>query len=379
MIFLRKNLPPNVAAVCTSALMLLTLLSTQACQRGALLTQPSTADVATGYEILGELTGAPAGSKLYLMDAQNVRLDSAILDAAGRFRLGGKIATPTVYLLAVKGAAEPLPVYLDNYSALQLTADASNLLGSAQVSGSANAQVLQILVAAQARRRARIAELIRQLDWTPALWEAANGELTATTIQLVRQHSASAVAPYAVLSLVGEAQQVAFVDSLTTRFAQTQPESPYTQALLAHRQALAATALGQVAPEVVLPGPDGRPVALSSLRGRYVLIDFWASWCKPCRVENPHLVQLYEQYKGKGFEVYGVSLDGSREKWLKAVAADKLPWVQVSDLQGFKGKAVAAYAAQAIPLTLLLDPQGRIIAKSPTGEELQEKLAALLP
>jgi thiol-disulfide isomerase/thioredoxin len=115
------------------------------------------------------------------------------------------------------------------------------------------------------------------------------------------------------------------------------------------------------------------------LRGRYVLLDFWASWCKPCRAENPRLVQLYQQYKGKGFEVYGVSLDESKERWLKAVAADKLPWVQVSDLQGFKGAAVAEYAAQAIPLTLLLDPQGRILAKSPTGEELQEKLAALLP
>jgi thiol-disulfide isomerase/thioredoxin len=270
-------------------------------------------------------------------------------------------------------------VYLDNYSALSLTAEASNLLGSAQVSGSANAQVLQSLVAAQARRSARTSELIRQQDWTPALWEAANGELTATTIQLVRRHSESAIAPYAVLGLVGGPQQQAFVDSMTTQFAQNQPDSPYTQALLARRQALEATAVGQAAPELVLPGPDGQPVALSSLRGRYVLLDFWASWCKPCRAENPRLVQLYQQYKGKGFEVYGVSLDESKERWLKAVAADKLPWVQVSDLQGFKGAAVAAYAAQAIPLKLLLDPQGRILAKSPTGEELQEKLAALLP
>jgi thiol-disulfide isomerase/thioredoxin len=178
---------------------------------------------------------------------------------------------------------------------------------------------------------------------------------------------------------VGGPQQQAFVDSMTTQFAQNQPDSPYTQALLARRQALEATAVGQSAPELVLPGPDGQPVALSSLRGRYVLLDFWASWCKPCRAENPRLVQLYQQYKGKGFEVYGVSLDESKERWLKAVAADKLPWVQVSDLQGFKGAAVAAYAAQAIPLKLLLDPQGRILAKSPTGEELQEKLAALLP
>lgn len=378
MTFLRKILPPNIAAVCTSALTLLALLSIQACQRAAVPAQSSAGAEAAGYQIQGELAGAPAGSKLYLTDDQKARSDSAVVDASGRFRLGGSIATPAVFLLALRGA-EPLPVYLDNYSKLQVRADASNLLGSAQVSGSANAQVLQSLVAAQARRSARTGELIRRQDWTPALWEAANGELTATTIQLVRQHSASAVAPYAVLSLVGGAQQEAFVDSMTTYFAQTQPESPYTQALLARRQALAATAVGQAAPELVLPGPDGQTVALSSLRGRYVLLDFWASWCKPCRAENPRLVQLYEQYKGKGFEVYGVSLDESKDRWLKAVAADKLPWVQVADLQGFKGTAATAYAAQAIPLTLLLDPQGRIIAKSPTGEELREKLAALLP
>jgi thiol-disulfide isomerase/thioredoxin len=166
---------------------------------------------------------------------------------------------------------------------------------------------------------------------------------------------------------------------MTSVFSLSQPASPYTQELLARRKALAATAVGQVAPELVLPAPDGQPVALSSLRGRYVLIDFWASWCKPCRAQNPDLVRLYQQYKSKGFEVYGVSLDESRERWLKAVATDNLPWVQVSDLHGFKSAAVAAYAAQAIPLTLLLDAQGRILGKSLPKEELSEKLAALLP
>jgi thiol-disulfide isomerase/thioredoxin len=284
-----------------------------------------------------------------------------------------------VYSLVVKAAADPLPVFLDNQIKLQLKADATDLLGTVQVSGSAEALVLQQLVEAQARRGARTKELIRQQDWTPALWEAANGALTVTTMRLARQYPTSAVAPYAVLTLAGSPQQAAFVDSMTTLFAQSQPDSPYTLALLARRQALEATAVGQTAPELVLPNPDGQTVALSSLRGRYVLLDFWASWCKPCRAENPRLVQLYQQYKGKGFEVYGVSLDESKERWLKAVAADKLPWVHVSDLQGFKGTAVAAYAAQAIPLTLLLDPQGRILAKSLTGEELQEKLATLLP
>ncbi|WP_133273486.1 TlpA disulfide reductase family protein [Hymenobacter radiodurans] len=378
MLLLSKKKPPTLVSPrrIASLLMLLSLL---ACQRTSAPTQLPAKAVAVGYEVNGALLNATAGQKVYLTNAQSLRVDSAVVDTQGRFRLGGKLPAPAVYWLVVSALGEAMPVFLDNETTLRMTADATNLLGTAQVSGSAEAAVLQQLVTAQARRAARTAELIRLQDWTPARWEAASAELTTSTIELVRQHPASAVAPYAVLSLVGGPQNEAFVDSMTSVFNQMQPASPYTQELLARRKALAATAVGQVAPELILPAPNGQPVALSSLRGRYVLIDFWASWCKPCRAQNPHLVQLYQQYKSKGFEVYGVSLDESQERWLKAIATDNLPWVQVSDMRGFKSAAVAAYAAQAIPLTLLLDPQGRILGKSMPKEELSAKLAALLP
>jgi thiol-disulfide isomerase/thioredoxin len=324
MMLLSKKKPLMLVS-CLEIASLLVLLSLLACQRSPAPTQLQAEAVSAGYEVNGTLTNVTAGQKVYLTNAQSLRLDSAVVDAQGRFRLGGKLPTSAVYSLVVNPLGEAMPLFLDNQTSLHFTADATNLLGTAQVTGSAEADLLQQLVTAQARRAARTAELIRLQDWTPARWEAATADLTAATWQLVRQHPASAVAPYAALSLVGGPQNEAFVDSMTTVFGQSQPASPYTQELLARRKALAATAVGQTAPELALPAPDGQPVALSSLRGRYVLIDFWASWCKPCRAQNPHLVQLYQQYKSKGFEVYGVSLDESKERWLKAVATDNLP------------------------------------------------------
>ena len=121
----------------------------------------------------------------------------------------------------------------------------------------------------------------------------------------------------------------------------------------------------------------GVPVKLSSLKGKYLLIDFWASWCGPCRAENPNLVKVYNKYRGKNFHILGVSLDrpGQKEKWMKAIYDDKLEWTQVSDLQFWNNEVAKQYGIRAIPQNLLLDPEGKIIAKNIRGEELENKVA----
>lgn len=136
--------------------------------------------------------------------------------------------------------------------------------------------------------------------------------------------------------------------------------------------------LGQQAPEINLPDANGKNIALSSFRGKFVLVDFWASWCGPCRRENPNVVKAYNQFKDKNFTVLGVSLDQEKEKWLEAIKADNLTWTHISDLKYWQSAVVPLYDLQGIPFNVLVDPQGKIIANDLRGEDLEKKLAEVL-
>ncbi len=139
-----------------------------------------------------------------------------------------------------------------------------------------------------------------------------------------------------------------------------------------------STNVGQFAPEISLPSPDGKEIALSSLKGKLVLIDFWASWCGPCRKEMPNVVKIYSKFKNKGFEIYGVSLDQDKEKWMEAITKDGINWPQVSDLKYWDNVAARIYNVQGIPYTVLIDKDGKIIAKNLRGQELEKKIAEVL-
>jgi len=135
---------------------------------------------------------------------------------------------------------------------------------------------------------------------------------------------------------------------------------------------------GSKAPEITMPDKDGKPVKLSAFKGKYVLIDFWASWCGPCRRENPNMVKVYNRFKDKGFHIFGVSLDRSKEAWLQAVEKDSLSWTQVSHVQYWNCPSFKIYGASGIPFTVLIDKEGNIIEKGLRGEALELKLSELL-
>nr|WP_281170227.1 TlpA disulfide reductase family protein [Flavobacterium soli] len=133
-----------------------------------------------------------------------------------------------------------------------------------------------------------------------------------------------------------------------------------------------------MAPDFAAPDTNGKKISLKQSLGKITIIDFWASWCGPCRKENPNVVALYNELHSKGLNIIGVSLDTNANKWKEAIAKDKLTWVQISNLQGWEDPIAKQYGIEGIPATLLLDASGKIIAKDLRGEELKAKVASLL-
>ncbi|WP_299463498.1 TlpA disulfide reductase family protein [uncultured Microscilla sp.] len=170
-------------------------------------------------------------------------------------------------------------------------------------------------------------------------------------------------------------EEHAYLTELVTKLRKNYPKSRYVKRLAEYLKSIEKWTVGKPAPEISLPSPAGKVIKLSDLKGKLVLIDFWASWCKPCRKENPHVVKVYNEYKNRGFEVFGVSLDRNKKDWVKAIKADGLEWLHVSDLKMWNSEAAQTYNVRAIPKTFLIDKQGNILAKDLRGEALKERIA----
>ncbi|MCX6273210.1 MAG: TlpA disulfide reductase family protein [Bacteroidetes bacterium] len=191
------------------------------------------------------------------------------------------------------------------------------------------------------------------------------------------QNNASSLAGLAFIDKLDVSDDFPTYDLYDKGVFSKYPNNIYVQELHRKVEAERKVGVGSIAPDIVMPNPEGQEVKLSSLRGKIVLIDFWASWCGPCRKENPNVVAMYNKYHEKGFEVFGVSLDRDGAKWKEAIKNDGLVWNQVSDLLYWKSAAALLYGVGAIPCTFLLDKEGRIIGKKLRGETLEKKLQEL--
>jgi peroxiredoxin len=167
-----------------------------------------------------------------------------------------------------------------------------------------------------------------------------------------------------------EQQLVAYADAIKDNFK----DNPAVQRFVREMNAIKPVSVGHKAPDFTTTGLDGKPVKLSDYKGKYVLVDFWASWCAPCRQENPNVVKQYNAYKSKGLNILGISLDVDKAKWQQAIAQDKLAWNHASDLKNFEGPTEKLYHIEAIPSNFMIDPQGNIVAKNITGGDLEEFL-----
>lgn len=209
-------------------------------------------------------------------------------------------------------------------------------------------------------------------------FEAMNQNLAVYAKNFIRTHKNSTVSPLVALMQFGQTIKAAEIDTLIAFLDPSVQASIYVGELKKIADKMRTTEVGTMAPDFTLPTPDGGTFKLSSIRGKYVMIDFWAAWCQPCRHENPNVVALYGKYKDKGFDIVGVSLDREKDAWVKAIADDKLVWHQVSELKFWQSEIAQKYGVTAIPCTFLLDKSGKIIAKNLRGEDLAKKLAELM-
>jgi peroxiredoxin len=201
---------------------------------------------------------------------------------------------------------------------------------------------------------------------------------TEVCIDFIQNHKNSSASLMAMMMMSQEPENLPLLDSLFQQLTPAVQNTPQGQELNQFLHEYRATAIGSTAQDFTMNDTNGKPVKLSDFRGKYVLVDFWASWCMPCRKENPNVVRIHDQYKDRNFTILGVSLDDNREAWLRAIEKDRLKWTHVSDLKKWEQAPVAKlYAISAIPCSLLLDPQGRIVAKNLRGEELAVELAKL--
>ncbi len=209
-------------------------------------------------------------------------------------------------------------------------------------------------------------------------YEALEGESKALVAKFVKENPASYVSAFQLAQTFAYDAVPEELEPLYSGLDEKIKTSHFGKAVKKSLDAAKATAIGSEAPDFILNDVNGKPVSLAAYKGKYILLDFWASWCGPCRQENPAVVKAYNTYKSKGFDILGVSLDEKKDKWEQAIKQDNLTWTHVSDLKGWESDVAALYEVRAIPMNYLLDKEGKIIAKSLRGEDLIKKLGEIL-
>ena len=354
---------------------------------------------ANKFTVVGDIAGMPEAD-VYLeeMSVENlVVIDSVHVGADGKFELSGSAPEPRLYRLRFPDSRFIL-LSIDQ-GTVKVTANWDNI-ENYEVTGSAGSESLKKLLLIMREHMRDLQEMQIVIDTlrrsgNEEKLASAMGSMKNMNVSLTRyieqyadttQYLPNAIFAAQILNPQAEGAFLeAFVQSLPSRFPDSKLAADFTvkyeqmtAAINQQRQAPQGPGAGAPAPEISLPAPDGKQVTLSSFRGKYVLIDFWASWCGPCRQENPNVVKAFNEFKGKNFTILGVSLDEDKDKWLQAIKKDNLAWTHISDLKGWQSVAARDYGVNGIPANFLVDPNGVIIASNLRGPELSAKLAEVL-
>lgn len=349
-----------------------------------------------GFQLKGTLTNSN-GEMLYLdklVANGPVAVDSATLNDKGEFEFVNYTPKIGFYRLRLTQQNFAMLV-LDSSDKVNLTADIKDITSTYKTEGSPETKLFLEFADLSKKRELRLDSLnkafmmlIEPIKMDTAKVEAISktfeepynnivNPLNEAMIEKIKQNTTMYSCIMAIQSLEPDKYPDLF-KALDAGLSKKFPNDNNIKMFHDMVQRLSTTEIGQLSPDIVLPSPDGKEIALSSLRGKVVLVDFWASWCGPCRKEMPNVVQAYAKYKNKGFEIYGVSLDQDKDRWVEAIAKDGITWPQVSELKQWESQVVKQFNIQGIPYTLLLDREGKILAKNLRGEELEAKLAEVL-
>lgn len=346
------------------------------------------------FVVTGSVKNSSA-STIYLQEnpanAAPVIVDSTVLAKDGSFELEGSGVRESLYTLRSNDNPYPFAFVINDAKKITVNADLMNHTQPYTVKGSeasqglidfekTSAQFAETIYASSRQvdslLKAKAADSIVQVPFSQ--YETATSSYKSFASGFIEKANSPVLALYALGGFQRLSQQLGLKGFSSTEIAAiingASARFPEDQALAA----LKKNQRSSQAPDFTLPDTTGTPVSLSSFKGKYVLVDFWASWCAPCRQENPNIVRAYNQFKDKNFTILGVSLDKSKEPWLEAIKKDNLMWTHVSDLKYWNSEAAALYQVRSIPYNVLLDPEGKIIAEDIRGAELHATLGKFL-